>query len=163
MEDLADIANAALLRGLTAEQRNVLAALGRTVELAPSEYLCRLGDEARDVFIVCSGTIELVLPMDAARQQHPVIVEEISTGETVGWSALTAPNRYTLDARAARPTVLLAIDRDELGALCDAKPALGRDLMRNLVATMGHRLRMLHAMWVRELRRNMELEHAPAE
>ncbi len=103
MKDLEEVAEAGLFRGLTVEQKTLLAALGRTIDLGRGEYLCRLGEEARDVFIVRSGLVELVLPVDVARKQHPVVVDELSIGETIGWSALAPPCKYTLDARAAAP------------------------------------------------------------
>lgn len=151
--------NATLVKGLTVEQKDLLASAARLIKLARDECLFRLAGEAKALYVVKSGVVALSMEAPVGGANQRIVMVEASPGETIGWSALVPPHKYTLDAHAAVDSSLVAIDREALLTVCEAHPELGRDLLLNLVTTMGRRLHVLHAMWVRELRRNLEREY----
>jgi CRP/FNR family transcriptional regulator, cyclic AMP receptor protein len=150
------------VEGLTPEQRARLQALARPVTLPAGECLFRLGDEAAKLFVVKTGIVELSLQVPVGGVARRVVVEEASPGETLGWSALVPPHKYTADASAAVDSTLWAWRRDALLAACQADPEAGNALLLSLLTTVGRRLHTLHAMWARELKRNLEREYPPS-
>ena len=81
-------------------------------------------------------------------------------GQTVGWSALIPPYRFTLRATAPLATEVISLPR---GALCDhflRRPEVGYMVTLNLAAVIGQRLQLFQAMWLREMERMVELRCA---
>jgi CRP/FNR family transcriptional regulator, cyclic AMP receptor protein len=151
-----------LVEGLSERQRALLEASARTLELRAGETLFRLGDDADSVFVVRSGIVELTLQVPVGGVVRRIVVEEASSGETIGWSALVPPHKYTLDASAAVDSALHAWTRVELLNLCRADPVAGNDVLLNLLTTVGRRLHVLYAMWARELQRNLARDYPPS-
>lgn len=52
--------------------------------------------------------------MEIRGQEQDVLVEERSPGQTVGWSALIPPYRFTLSATALPDTEVIALPRESL-------------------------------------------------
>jgi CRP-like cAMP-binding protein len=86
-------------------------------------------------------------------------MEEKFPGETLGWSALVPPHRFTLNARASIPSELLRLPREALLEHLAAHPDIGYRLTLNVAAVIGHRLQVFQAMWLREMQRVVELRH----
>ena len=97
-------------------------------------------------------------------QQEDVLFEEQGCGETVGWSAMVPPYRFTLSAAAPLETELIALSREALTAFCEREPEIGRRISLNLAILVGQRLQLVQAMWMREIQRAVELrsQHAVA-
>ena len=84
------------------------------IVLTNGAELFHLGEVADSIYLISSGRLRLTLPMQVRGQEGNVLVEERSTGQTVGWSALIPPYRFTLTATAALETEVIAIDREAL-------------------------------------------------
>jgi CRP-like cAMP-binding protein len=84
------------------------------------------------------------------------VVEERSSGQTVGWSALTPPHKFTLTAAAALDSQVIAIPRAALLDYFGAHPETGYTVSMNLSSVIGHRLQLFQAMWLREIQRMVE-------
>lgn len=149
-----------LLAGLSHDEAEALLALGERVSLASSELLFRMGDEANTLYVVERGRIALTLPMQVFGQQEDVLVEERSPGQTVGWSALIPPYRFTLNARAPLETELIAFTRSALLDHFGREPVVGYIVTRNVASVIGQRLQVFQAMWLREMQRLVELRCA---
>jgi hypothetical protein len=83
-------------------------------------------------------------------------VEERVPGQTVGWSALIPPYRFTLTATAPLETEVLAFSRDALREHFAARPLTGYTVSNNLASVIGERLQLFQTMWVREIQRMVE-------
>src|SRR5512142_1473287 len=97
-----------LFAGLSHDEETELMALGKRVSLASGEVLFTMGSEATKLYLVERGRVALTLPMQVCGREEDVLVEERSPGETVGWSALIPPHRFTLKASAPLETELIA-------------------------------------------------------
>ena len=98
--------------------------------------------------------------MQVRGQDQDVLVEERTPGQTVGWSALIPPYRFTLRATAPLATEVISLPR---AALCDhflRHPEVGYMVTLNLAAVIGQRLQLFQAMWLREMERMVELRCA---
>jgi CRP-like cAMP-binding protein len=142
-----------LVRGLTAEDQAAVLALGRPVSLTAGQVLFALGAEADSLFLVRRGRIALTLPMQVAGREQEVVIEEPGADETLGWSALVPPHRFTMKATAPLATEVLAIRRNDLLHYCAANPRVGQMVVLNIAGIVAKRLQVFQAMWLRQTQR----------
>jgi CRP-like cAMP-binding protein len=148
--------NADLLQGLDQAEAERVLALGKRMVLTSGAELFHLGDSAHSIYLVARGRIRLTLPMQVRSREEDVLVEERSSGQTVGWSALIPPYRFTLTAAAPLETEVIALPREALASYFAAHPATGYAVTVNLSTVIGQRLQLFQAMWLREIQRMVE-------
>ena len=149
-----------LLKGLTPEQEREALALGTRISLSSGAELFKLGGEADSLYVIHRGQIRLTLPMQVRCREEDVLVEERTAGQTVGWSALIPPYRYTLHATAPLETEVIALSREALREYFAANPEVGYVISLNVAAVVGQRLQLFQAMWLREMERMVEMRGA---
>ena len=89
-----------ILEGLDEAQRSRLAAIARIQSCRKGEYVFLLGDAADRIYAVLSGRVVLCLPLSLGGVVEDVCVRSALPGETIGWSALVKPYRFTLSAKS---------------------------------------------------------------
>jgi len=145
-----------LLKGLSQGEVDRTLALGSPINLSSGAELFQLGAQADSLFLIERGRIRLTLPMQVRGREEDILVEERMPGQTVGWSALIPPYRFTLKATAPLETVVIALPREGLRQHFAANPAVGYAVSLNLAAVIGERLQLFQAMWLREMQRTVE-------
>ncbi len=151
-----------LLNGLSAPEVDQILGLGTRITVPSGGSLFLLGDPADRIFLTVRGRIRLTLPMQLRGREEEILIEEKSPGQTVGWSALIPPHRFTLSARAPLETEVIALPREALRAYFETSPAIAYRISLNLAILVGHRLQLVQAMWLREMQRTIELRSASA-
>ena len=146
-----------LLRGLTDEQCAEVLALGSRLSVASGKDLFTLGSEAECVFVIERGRIRLTLPMKVRGSEEDVLVEERCAGQTIGWSALIPPYRFTLKASAPLDAEVICLPRKQLQQHFASHPEVGAIVALNLASVVGQRLQLFQTMWLREMQRTIEL------
>jgi CRP-like cAMP-binding protein len=149
-----------LLNGLSEPEAARVTALGDSITTAAGHVLFNLGEPADKVYLVLRGRIALTLPMQIRGGEQDVLVEERLAGETLGWSGLIPPHRFTLKASASVESELLAFPRVALLDYFSANPAVGYAVSRNVASVIGHRLEVFQTMWLREMQRVVELRYS---
>ena len=150
-----------LLNGLSSDETEQVLGLGTKLIVPSGTELFRLGDPADRLFLTERGRIRLTLPMRVRGREEDIFVEERSPGQTVGWSALIPPYRFTLTATAPLlDAAVIALPREALREYLAANPAAGYKIALNLAVVIGHRLQMFQAMWLREMQRTVEVRSA---
>jgi CRP-like cAMP-binding protein len=149
-----------LLTGLSPDDAAEVMKLGRPRSLAAGEVLFRLGQPADELYLVVRGRMALTLPILIRDREEDVLVEERMTGETLGWSGLIPPHRFTLKAAAAVSSELLVFTRAGMLQHFATREAVGYTVTRNVAAVIGHRLQVFQTMWLREMQRAVELRYA---
>ncbi len=144
-----------LLNNLTAAEAAQVLELGTRLIVPGGTLLFRLGEAADRLFMIERGRIRLTLPMNVRGQEEDILVEEISPGQTVGWSALIPPYRFTLSASAALETEVIALPREALREYFAADTGPGCTIAQNLAVVIGHRLQLFQTMWLREMERTV--------
>ncbi len=152
--------SADVLVGIAEDEAEQVLALGSRIALSAGQVLFNLGDAAESLFVVERGRIALTLPMTVRGKTQDVLIEERSPGQSLGWSALVPPHRFTLKAAAAVDTEVIALPRAALFDHFAAHPAVGYAATRNLSAVVGHRLQVMQTMWLREVQRVVEISRA---
>ena len=149
-----------LLNGLSPAEVEQVMALGTRVTVPSGGTLFRLGDPADKIFLQVRGRLRLTLPIQIRGRDEDILIEEKCPGETVGWSALIPPHRFTLSARAPLETEVIAFQRDVLHQFFEKSPRIAYKISLNLAIVIGHRLQLLQTMWLREMQRTIELRSA---
>ena len=149
-----------LLANLSVRDAERLLALGTRLSLKAGDTLFRLGMDANALYLIERGRIALSLPMQLGAHHEDVLIEERVPGQTLGWSALIPPHRFTLNASAPLATELIAFSRATLLAHCTVHPEVGYQVAMNVAATIGQRLQVFQAMWLREMQRTVNGVHA---
>ena len=148
---------AELLKGLSDDDAAQVLALGTSITIPSGGELFRIGAGAESLYIIERGRLALTLPMQVQGIDQDIMVEERLPGQTVGWSALIPPHRFTLKATAPLETGVLALTRTALVDHFAKHPAVGHVVTHNLASVIGQRLQVFQAMWLREMQRVIEL------
>ena len=98
--------------------------------------------------------------MEIRGHEENILTEEVSAGQTVGWSAMIPPYLFTLTATAPAEAEVIALPRQALQEYFAAHPGAGYTIMQNLSAVIGHRLHLFQTMWLREMQRVVEVRSA---
>lgn len=149
-----------LFQGLTESQVRETMALGSRKKLASGEVLFALGDPAGCLYLIERGRIRLTLPMTIQGHEEEMLVEERGAGQTIGWSALIPPYRFTLKAAALLESEVVAFPRTALMEHFQQNPSLGYAVLLNLATVIGHRLQLFQAMWLRQMQQLVEMRCA---
>lgn len=153
MDTVQALAASNLFQGVPPHRLEPFVALAKPDRVRAGNYIFRLGERAERLFIVRSGTVHLTMPIAMNGNEREVVVQEAREGETVGWSALVEPYRFTMGAAAGTDVDLIAFSTRELQSVVEACPDAGLRIMANLAAVIATRLQVMHAMWTRELQR----------
>jgi CRP-like cAMP-binding protein len=149
-----------LLAGLDAAERGDVLALASSLTLSPGDVLFRLGAEATNLYLIERGLIALTMPMQIGGHEENVLIDERVAGQTVGWSTVIPPHRFTLTATAPVNTELRAFSRDALLAHFREHPHVGYVISQNVAVIVGQRLQVFQAMWLRQMQRMVNLTNA---
>lgn len=147
-----------LLKGLAEADAEQVLALGSRRSLPGGAELFHLGTEAASLFVIQRGRVKLTLPMQVRSREEEVFVEERVPGQTVGWSALIPPYRFTLTAVTLMDTDVIALSREALSGHFAEHPPVGWVVCLNLASVIGQRLQLFQAMWLREVQRLVQLQ-----
>ena len=149
-----------LLNGLSSVEAGQVLELGTRLIVPRGVSLFRLGDPADRLFLTERGRIKLTLPMQVRGREEDVFVEERPPGQTVGWSALIPPYRFTLTATAALfEAEVIALPRRRCSSILPLIRRLGKN-RSELAVIIGHRLQLFQTMWLREMQRTVEVRSA---
>ncbi|MBI2781356.1 MAG: cyclic nucleotide-binding domain-containing protein [Chloroflexi bacterium] len=115
-----------------------LAELTRPVAYPAGAVILREGTDTPFLGAILEGRVALRLRVPERGDRVTIVTVE--PGELLGWSAVVAPYRATVDAVATEPTRLLAIDavalRDRLAADCE----LAAELLPLVLESVSDRL-----------------------
>lgn len=149
-----------LLAGLADADASALLAIGQPITLSAGGVLFRLGAEAESLYLIRRGRIALTMPLEIGGREQDILIEEHVPGQTLGWSALIPPHRFTLKATAPLETEVVALRRVDLLRHFEAHPEVARIVSMNVARLVGQRLHVFQAMWLREMQRAVRHVHA---
>ncbi|MGA8711085.1 MAG: cyclic nucleotide-binding domain-containing protein [Thermoplasmata archaeon] len=101
------------------------------------DMIVREGKFAEEFFLVFEGKIALEV---GASDNPGITVETIGRGEILGWSWLVPPHRWRFDARATKPTKVVAINAASARYALAAHPAFGYQFLMKLLPVIADRL-----------------------
>ena len=138
--------------GLDDSDLSKIAALASCREKAfhPEEVLFRAGDEAKYLYVLKEGQVDLVMevPPKSKKAATQVVVDRVTTGGFFGWSALVEPHFYVMSAICKEPSRVVIISGVELMALFDKDYYIGYKVFQSLSQIIGIRLRGMEQVLV---------------
>ena len=139
--------------GLNDNDLNSIATLPscREETYQPGEVIFRAGDEARYLYVLKTGQVDIVMLAPAKPNQAAtsVVVDRVTTGGFFGWSALVGPYFYVMSAICKEPAQVVVISGAELMALFDKEHHIGYRVFQSLARIIGTRLRDMEQVLVR--------------
>ncbi len=115
-----------------------LASISVLNEIDAGEYLFKEGDREDYLYILLEGQIVLEVEVPT-RGQVPIYTAEIL--DVIGWSSMTPIIRQrTASARAAQPSLLVAINGKLLQQMCEEDHDLGYQIMKRISNVTANRL-----------------------
>ena len=109
----------------------------REQEFATDAVIAREGTPAKVFYLVLEGKVAL----EVVAADHPQLtVQTIGPGEVIGWSWLVPPHRWRFDARALKPSRLIALDGERLRESLGHKPEWGYQFLVRFMPVLAERL-----------------------
>lgn len=124
-------------QGLKGEDIDFLASCGTERELDRDEVLFRYDSAAKRFFVLREGRISIEV---AAIEGPPLQMQQLSEGAVLGWSWLLRPYRWSFQARAEQPGVVIEFDGGTVQARCEEDPKFGYEIIKRFSALMAERL-----------------------
>ena len=125
------------------------------VNLKPGEVLFREGDPGEHLYVVVSGTLEIVM---GPGNESEMIINVVGEEEYIGEMSLLQPDGHrTTGARARGDVVLLSMSRNQFQDLLRRHP----ELAKSMIAVLSQRLVNTNVQTVRGLtEKNRQLQAA---
>jgi CRP-like cAMP-binding protein len=123
---------------LSTEARTTLRSLGRTVEYDSGATILQEGADTPFLGLLQAGRVALRMRVPERGQRLTILTVE--PGELLGWSAVVAPYRATVDAVATEPTRIVAFEAKALRRALATDAAIEAELPALILETVSHRL-----------------------
>jgi len=138
--------------GLDDSELDKIAALPscREISYETGEVIIRAGEEAKDLYVLKEGQVEVVMAVPIkADKAEIVVIDVITKGGFFGWSALVRPHFYVMSAICSQHSTVATISGAELTALFDREYNIGYKVFQSLARIIGTRLRDLEQVVIR--------------
>lgn len=140
MENLYSVISALpFFRGFQEGWLHSISECAELVEIQGGHFIFRQGEEARQFYLILEGKVDVEL---FSAEGGPVVLQTLQPGDVLGWSWITTPSQWRLDARTIERTRAVAIGVVELRERMEQNPALGFELMKRLAEVLTERLEM---------------------
>lgn len=121
--------------------------------LDPGDYVVHEGDEADNIYIIRSGSYEVLKKEFDSDTVYPIA--KLGPGMSIGEVALLDSGKRSASVRALQPGTLLVIPIEKLNALSQAEESVDIRMKMNLAYEMGRRLRDTNESSVRYLQERL--------
>ena len=130
---------------ISEEDLALLAEIARPVEFPANSVMFRELEPARDVYVIISGRVSLVIfePGLGGRQ-----LMEAGAGDFVGWSPLVGRARLSDTAHTLTSVQAVALDSERALALCSVDPQFGCKFMQRVAQVLAQRLAATRSLLV---------------
>ena len=128
-----------LFKGLSPSQIERVSAITREKRFEEGQWLFHEGQEARNIYLLKDGAVELVINVEDAIE-IPISIIRPQNG-CLGIGALVEPYVYSLSARCLHDSTMLVIEQTLLQNLMHSDPGMGCTIMTNLAQKLLDRLK----------------------
>ncbi len=128
-----------LFNNLGDEQLKKIGAITKEVSIRDGQEICKEEEEAKAIFILKTGAVELVTQVENSIELPVAILRK--PGDIFGSGVLVLPYKYSLTARCMETGTLFKIEGSELQKLMNADRDLGCIIMTNLAGFFLKRLK----------------------
>lgn len=122
-------------KGIDSEVMNKITAIYREEDHLKDKVLFNKNEDARSIFILKRGTVNLVI-----KNGGMFIIPLSNPGEIFGLSGLVESSTYTASGVCATDAKVVRIDRDKLDEIFDQHPHVGLILVKRLGSVLSRKL-----------------------
>lgn len=138
MDIQAALKASSLMGGLSSDTYAALAKIARPIRLEEGDAVYRIGDPARDVFVMAEGRVRFTIGVGNRPDSGGRIFK---TGDALGWAALLEDQpRRIATAVCMENSVLIALDETQLASIFEQDPRAGYIVMRRLAQMIARDL-----------------------
>lgn len=128
--------NTSLLAGLSQDTYAAMARIARRLHFEEGDTVYRIGDPARDVFIVVDGRVRFTMGVGNRPDSSGSV---FSPGDALGWAALIEDQpRRIATATCMEDSTLVALGGEQLLGILDRDAKAGYVVMRRLAKMIAH-------------------------
>jgi CRP/FNR family cyclic AMP-dependent transcriptional regulator len=121
------------LKGLSAQQIELLADNAMPAEFKTGELIFKESSPANRFYILLSGEVTLESPCPKCDDEHgTVLIETVGAGSVLGWSWLFPPYYSHFNAHAVSPVKTIFFYGTRLREQCESDHELGYELMKRV-------------------------------
>ena len=125
-----------LLQGLSPETYAAMAKIARRLHFEEGDTVYKIGDPARDVFIVASGRVRFTIGVGNRPDSSGSVFKP---GDALGWAALIEDQpRRIATAMCMEDSTLIALGGEQLLGILDRDARAGYIVMRRLAKMIAH-------------------------
>ncbi len=125
------------LKGMTAQQLELLAKDSLPAEFRAGEWILSEGSNANRFYLIVEGQVEVE---STALEGEAVAIQTLGPGDVLGWSWLFPPFYWQFGAWAATPTKAICFYGTHLRQVCETNHDLGYELMKRISEIVIQRL-----------------------
>lgn len=132
MEVKESLQSTSLLAGLSQDTYAAMARIARRIHFEEGDTVYRIGDPARDVFIMIDGRVRFTIGVGSRGSVF-------SAGDALGWAALLDDQpRRIATAVCMEDSTLIALSGEQLFGIFERDPKAGYIVMRRLAKMIAH-------------------------
>ena len=129
---------------LPADTLAEIANICRDLKLSKGEYVFRMGDASKNLFILAEGAVALGFGELSADDSTGGAIRD--SGDVFGWGALVGETNYRMiNARCVQETRLVTVDGGALMNLLEERSAIGFTFLRKLLGIIFNRVILIAA------------------
>ena len=137
MVDLADrLGEFGIFAELDSAELAAVAGVSRVEDFDAGATLTEEGAEAKHLYLFLKGKATVMVRYPDGDSG---VLDEVSAGDELGWSAVTKPYRYTATARATEPVQAIVIDGVDLRRLAEQNHHLAYGISQGAIAIVARR------------------------
>ena len=136
------LATSEIFKGLSDDDLNKIAGLGRVEIYERGTPLFVEGAAAEDFFVIELGRVGLEINIPSpSGQGKQITTESLKKGQSCGFSAVKGTPMYALTGRALEPSRVIAMDGKFLYDILRDNPRVGYRVMSRMTASLSTTLR----------------------
>jgi len=143
METVRFLLEQPLFGGVGDAAMRVILQLMRPQEFAAGEVIFREGEDGDSLFVICSGTVEVLKACPTAADPLGKLIAVLSVGDVFGEMELIDMQRRSASIRAFAPVRLLALDNGGLFQIHESDLPTFTLIVMNLARELSRRLRRI--------------------
>jgi CRP/FNR family cyclic AMP-dependent transcriptional regulator len=133
--------------GMSSAHIRLLADCAMRSQFSVGQVIFRKGETANRFYLIERGKVAL----ESSTGDEVVRIDEVGSGDLLGWSWIFPPYVWHFDARPIEPTTAIFFYGTILREYCEADPALGYELFKRMSEVMMRRLQKARARLIEEM------------
>ena len=122
-------------KGIESEVMNKISAISKEEEHPKDTVLFKKDEEAKSLFILKEGTVNLVI------QNGGTLATPLTeSGEVFGWSCMVESGRYTASGVCATDLKAVMIEKEALDKIFNLHPHVGIKVLKRLAGVFSNRI-----------------------